>query len=106
MYFKCWPFFKKRFLCYFPFVPLLLWIGCARIPPLHSAADKGDIKKIDQLVAKGGSINERDEYGNTPLHHSVRAQKADAMVHLLSLGAEIDAKNLKNDTPLQIQSFF
>ncbi|MHA1190283.1 MAG: ankyrin repeat domain-containing protein, partial [Alphaproteobacteria bacterium] len=50
----------------------------AQIPPsanmianyqgLHKAANAGDLDTIQKLVAQGQNLEQRDEFGRTPLH--------------------------------------
>ena len=41
--------------------------------PLHDAARKGDIEKMSKILSqRQADINEKDEYGWTPLHCAAR----------------------------------
>jgi ankyrin repeat protein len=52
---------------------------------LHRAAKNGDIEKVCKLLDKGEDLEERDNWGMTPL-------QAAAMKVLLSKGADVNAK--------------
>ncbi len=85
-----------------------------KIYPLHKAAafasgktsktgGKADDKLlIDFFLTKGCKIKDVDEGGNTPLHSAVRANKAELAMYLVELGADVNAKNVFDDTPLKI----
>ena len=36
--------------------------------PLHSAAKRGDLPRIQQLITDGFGVNDHDKNGRTPLH--------------------------------------
>ena len=42
----------------------------AQYQGLHAAAWRGDVTKIERLVAAGANLNARDAHGRTPLHRS------------------------------------
>jgi len=62
---------------------------------LHAAAARGDVAKIEQLVAAKADINQRDTYGRTPLHVATFAKQRAAARALVQAGAEKGA--LEND---------
>ncbi len=62
---------------------------------LHAAAARGDVVKIEQLVAAKADINSRDAYGRTPLHVATFAKQRAAMRALIQAGADKSA--LEND---------
>ena len=57
---------------------------------LHAAAHRGDITKIEQLIAGGADVNARDPYGRTPLHVATHARKPDAVRALAKGGANLN----------------
>jgi hypothetical protein len=67
----------------------------ARYTGLHAAAHKGDVARIEQLVAAGARVNERDSHGRTPLHVATFAGQRDAIRALVKAGA--DPGLLEND---------
>ncbi len=62
---------------------------------LHAAAARGDVAKIENLVAAKADINSRDAYGRTPLHVATFARQRAAVRALLQAGADKGA--LEND---------
>ena len=65
---------------------------------IHDAARKGDVKKIQALLASDPKlIGDRDGDGNTPLHIAARYGQLEAAQALVAAGAEVNVKN--NDAP-------
>jgi len=62
---------------------------------LHAAAHRGDVQKIEKLVASGRPVNARDAHGRTPLHVAAFARQRDAIRALAKAGAQLDL--LEND---------
>ena len=52
------------------------------------------------LVAAGIDINKKDEENNTPLHYAARRSCTEAVGVLINAGAEINAENMYDSTPL------
>jgi len=85
-----------------------------KIYPLHKAASfgSGKIPKaggksddrilVDLFLSKGCKITDVDDGGNTPLHCAVRANKMELVAYFIELGADVNAKNVFDDTPLKI----
>jgi len=63
--------------------------------PLHWAADRGAVERIEILLNNGAHINARDDNGETPLHLAVIAGQFKAVEVLLKYGA--DPNILSND---------
>jgi len=74
--------------------------GSGKIPKAGGKSD--DRVLVDLFLSKGCKINDLDEGGNTALHCAVRANKYDLVVYLIGLGADVNAKNVFEDTPLKI----
>ncbi len=55
---------------------------------------------VRYLVARGWLINEKDEFGATPLHDAIRAHATDAALVLIELGANPNAYSETYDNPL------
>lgn len=47
-------------------------------------------------------VNDKDEYGNTPLHFAVMRNDVEAIKRLLKEHANINAKNKFGETPLSL----
>ena len=57
---------------------------------LHAAAQKGDVAKIERLVAAKADLNARDGNGRTPLHVAAFAGQREAIKALVKNGADIN----------------
>ena len=57
---------------------------------LHAAAHKGDVAKIQRLVASGATLNATDAYGRTPLHVATFARQREALNALAKAGADLN----------------
>jgi ankyrin repeat protein len=68
--------------------------------PIHDAARKGDLKKVNALIqADPKVVNERDGDGNTPLHVAALHGELAVAQALVAAGADINAKN--TEAPFQ-----
>lgn len=67
----------------------------ARYTGLHMAAHKGDLAKLERLIASGANLDARDSHGRTPLHVATFARQRDAVRMLAKAGAKLDL--LEND---------
>ncbi|KAK8112255.1 uncharacterized protein PG998_008712 [Apiospora kogelbergensis] len=73
------------------------------IPPLHVAAEIGNVSTIDLLLAKGAKINVVNQRQETSLFRAIQYRQvnvSDVAMHLIEKGAAIDCRNWKNRTPL------
>lgn len=57
---------------------------------LHAAALRGDVARIQKLVAAKADVNARDAHGRTPLHVATFARQSGAIRALAKAGADID----------------
>jgi uncharacterized protein len=62
---------------------------------LHLAAHKGDVGKIQRLVASGAALNATDRQGRTPLQVATFARQREAIRLLAQAGADLN--RLEND---------
>ncbi len=60
-----------------------------------------DVGARNKLLSAVG-VNEADYNGETLLHYAVRANNKDAVLDLISLGADRGAKNRRGETPLDL----
>ena len=70
----------------------------ARYTGLHAAAHRGDLARIERLVAGGANrpeLNARDGRGRTPVHVATFARQRDAIRVLAKAGADLEL--LDND---------
>ena len=57
---------------------------------LHAAAHKGDVAKVQRLVASGAGLNATDAHGRTPLHVATFARQREAIRALAKAGADLN----------------
>eukprot|EP01125_Pyxidicula_operculata_P022305 TRINITY_DN904_c0_g1_i1.p1 TRINITY_DN904_c0_g1~~TRINITY_DN904_c0_g1_i1.p1 ORF type:complete len:114 (+),score=29.66 TRINITY_DN904_c0_g1_i1:91-432(+) len=70
------------------------------VSPLHDAAAKGNLEKIQELISEGVSINEVDSASNTALHWASGAGRLNVVEWLINQEASLNAQNLLGDTAL------
>lgn len=72
--------------------------------PLISATRTGSLELVQLLLKAGASksINHINNYHNHALHYAVAAERIDIIELLLSYGADINLKNQKGYTPLEL----
>ena len=73
---------------------------------IHLAALQGRIDVIQQHIQAGSELNEKDDYGSTPLIIAVTFGKAEAAQALIEAGADMGIPNNEGSTPLHIAAFF
>jgi uncharacterized protein len=73
---------------------------------IHAAAFLGELNAIKQHIAAGTDLNQKDEYGSTPLAIAATFGKTAAAKVLIKGGADINLKNNDGSTPLSIAAFF
>jgi len=75
--------------------------------PLHLAASCGDQAMIALLLRMGAALDEPDCVKQTPLHYSVTNTQAGVMEALVTAGAEINTRRMKDGwTPLFLAAIF
>jgi ankyrin repeat protein len=76
---------------------LLLALVCTSLAfagPIHDAARKGDVKKVQALLQGDPKlVNDKDNQGNTPLHVAALHGQLNVVQALLDAGADVNAKN-------------
>nr|XP_056710749.1 ankyrin repeat domain-containing protein 12 isoform X2 [Euleptes europaea] len=68
--------------------------------PLHTAAIRGDIKQVKELIGLGANVNVKDFAGWTPLHEACNAGYYEVAKVLIAAGADVNTQGLDDDTPL------
>jgi uncharacterized protein len=62
--------------------------------PIHDAARKGDVKKVQEILASDPkSVNEQDGNGDTPLHQAALHGQYKVAEVLIAAGADVNVKN-------------
>lgn len=79
-----------------------------KVPQLniHAAAYLGDLNAIKQHIKAGTDLNQKDEYGSTPLTIAATFGKTEAAKALIEGGADINLSNADGSTPLHVAAFF
>ena len=93
-------------------ISLLAAIGCQKqeeaIAPrvsIHLAALQGRIDVIQQHIKAGSNLDEKDDYGSTPLIIAVSFDKTEVAKALIDAGADLTITNNDGSTPLHIAAF-
>jgi ankyrin repeat protein len=68
--------------------------------PIHDAAKSGDVATVEQLLASGTDVNEKDAAFNTALHLASDNAHLEVIRVLVEKGSDINAGNLTDRTPL------
>jgi ankyrin repeat protein len=70
-------------------------------PPLHQAADRGDVGAVKQLLDAGAGVNDKDPvYGQTPLMYAAGEGHTSMVATLILLGADVNEKDKQGQTAL------
>ena len=73
------------------------------LPPLHHAADEGDLAEAEALIAQGEDVNAIDNLGWSALHEAALNNRDAAVCRLLlQHGADATMWNLYRETPLHM----
>lgn len=72
---------------------------------IHEAAFLGNIKALKQHIAAGTDLNEKDQYGSTPLTIAVTFGKQEVAKLLIDAGADLHATSADGSTPLHTAAF-
>jgi ankyrin repeat protein len=62
---------------------------------LHRAVQQGDIRSVEELLARGSNINVQTMAKRRPLHFAARKGNLALVRLLLDRGADIDAENVE-----------
>ena len=69
---------------------------------LSTAAERGDLSQVRKLLREGGTVNERDSNGMTPLHFAAQCKNVSVVRALLEAGADVNAVRAGHVTPLML----
>lgn len=72
--------------------------------PLHWAAYRDDLARVDQLIRSGANVSAANDIGATPLWAASLSGSAPVVRRLLDAGAKPDAALLSGETPLMAAS--
>lgn len=73
----------------------------------HQYAENGDLNNLSQLLNQQPNMLEaKDSCGNTPLHLAATHGHIEVVQYLHSMGADLQALNIDNNSPLQLALLF
>ncbi|MCG2710706.1 MAG: ankyrin repeat domain-containing protein, partial [Thermodesulfovibrionales bacterium] len=78
----------------------MVMAGCVSMTPLSTAAKRGDINAVKELLNQGADVNEKNDSGNTALMSAALEGHPEAVKFLIEKGADVNAKNNRGWTPL------
>jgi ankyrin repeat protein len=87
---------------------VVAFTGAAFADPIHDAARKGDLKKVQAILASDPKVvNAQDNSGDTPLHLAALHGELKVAEALIAAGANVNVKNsYPNITPEDLGQFF
>ena len=82
-------------------IAAVVLVGCGESDDIWTAAEEGNVEAVKGYLAIGINVDERDEsYGGTPLHWAAFRGRNEVAEFLIAEGADVNAKNKADDTPL------
>jgi CubicO group peptidase (beta-lactamase class C family) len=73
---------------------------------LHMAALLGNVDAVRQHIKAGSDLNEKDEYGSTPLIVATTFGRAEVARALIAAGADMTIRDTYGSTPLHLAALF
>ena len=73
---------------------------------IHAATFMGDLKVVQQHIDAGTDLNQKDDYGSTPLVTAAVFGKSEIASALIDGGADVNLKSDAGSTPLHSAAFF
>lgn len=74
---------------------------------IHKAVQQGDAAAVQELLTTNPAlVNQKNEYGQTPLHTALLRGKTEIAGLLIAQGADVNAGSNSNITPLMLAVFF
>ena len=81
-------------------IAAVLLVGTAFADPIHDVAWKGDLAGVQRELNKGADVNARGFLGSTLLHNAARWGHKEVAKLLIAKGADVNAKDNRDLTPL------
>lgn len=73
---------------------------------IHTATFFGNLDAVRQHINAGTDLNQKDQYGSTPLNIAATFGKTEIALALINGGADLHTKNTEGSTPLHVAAFF
>jgi ankyrin repeat protein len=83
----------------------LCLVGCGPSAPrvsVHQAAEKGDLKLVQQHIAAKSNLNKTNYSGWTPLHLAAMKGHLPVVEALVKAGADVNRPGKDNKTPVDV----
>jgi len=72
---------------------------------IHTAAIKGDIDSVVEILENGMDINSKDEDGFSVLHYAISEDRLNVAKYLISNGADVNSLNDNQNSPLHLAAY-
>ena len=73
---------------------------------IFAASFVGNLKAVEQHIGVGTDLNQKDQYGSTPLIIAITFGKTEVSKALIEAGADFHCRTADGSTPLHMASFF
>lgn len=73
---------------------------------LLDAAWEGNLEAVQQHIAAGSDLNEKNPSGATPIEHAATSGQTEVVRVLIKAGADVNSRNNRGGTPLHAAAFF
>ena len=73
---------------------------------IHTATFFANHEAVKQHIAFGTDLNQKDQYGSTPLNIAATFGRPEIAKSLIDAGANMTLKNAEGSTPLHVAAFF
>ena len=90
----------SRWILLVLFIPVLACASAPKPQALHRDIKAGNLADLRKHIAQGSSLQERDRYGQTPLHLALLLKKPDLALEFIRQGADVNARLPDGSTPL------
>ena len=72
---------------------------------IHSAARRGNLNRVKELLNQGVPVNTQTDAGWTPLHDAADSGRLNVVQELLRRGARVNIRTHRGSTPLNVAAF-